>query len=88
MRRQPTSTSHAVNGAPRCPAEKLAHEATWTRTCVFCDARMGPREWADLPLVKVLDRRELEPHLSVRVPWDIEVRRCACGALIASVGRH
>jgi hypothetical protein len=49
---------------------------------------MDARRWADLPLVKVLDRRELQPHISVHVGWDVEVRRCVCGALIASLGRR
>jgi len=77
-----------MNDLPKRAGEALAHEGVWTRTCAICHAQMGSREWAELPLVKVLDRRELEPHLSVRVPWDVEVRRCACGALIASVDRH
>ena len=49
---------------------------------------MDARRWADLPLVQVLDWQELQPHLSVRIGWDVEVRRCACGALIASFGRR
>jgi hypothetical protein len=77
-----------MNGLPKRTTEPSAHEPKWSRTCVFCQAEMDARGWADLPLVQVLDRQELQPHLSVRIGWDVEVRRCACGALIASFGRR
>ena len=59
----------------------------WSRTCVSCNAEMDSNVWAGLPLVSVLNREDLQRHLSVPVGWDVEVRRCACGALIASFGR-
>jgi hypothetical protein len=73
---------------PRKRSTELAHDVPWMRTCVFCEAEMDAQRWAELPLVKVLDRSELQSHLSVSVAWNVEVRRCTCGALIASVGRH
>jgi hypothetical protein len=75
-----------MNGTPKRAIDTSAREPKWSRTCVFCHAEMDARRWADLPLVQVLDRQELQPHLSVRMGWDVEVRRCACGALIASFG--
>jgi hypothetical protein len=65
-----------------------ASDVRWTRTCAICHASMDARRWNELPLIKVLDRSELQAHLSVIVAWDVEVRRCTCGALIASVDRH
>jgi len=48
---------------------------------------MDAQTWSELPLVEILDRKALEPHLSVAVGRDVEMRRCPCGALIASFGR-
>ena len=80
-------SANTMNG-PRKRSTEPAPDVRWTRTCAFCHARMDSRRWNELPLIKVLDRRELQPHLSVSVAWDVEVRRCTCGALIASVDRH
>ena len=68
-------------------SRRAAGDAAWTRTCVFCGRTMDADRWTALPLVQVLDRRELEPHVMVRVGRDVEIRRCVCGVLIASFGR-
>jgi len=66
--------------------ESQGSRAGWdaTRTCARCQARVDADAWTRLPIVEVLDRRALAAHLSVKVEWDVEVRRCSCGSLIAS----
>jgi hypothetical protein len=76
-----------MNGLPKRATESSSGP-TWSRTCVFCHAEIDARRWIDLPLVQVLDRRELEHHVTLPIGSDVEVRRCACGALIASFGRR
>jgi hypothetical protein len=59
----------------------------WRKACSSCHAVIDARCWQRLPVVFRICREELERVLTVRVTWTVEVRRCTCGALMASMKR-
>jgi hypothetical protein len=58
---------------------------TGRRSCSGCHAGIDARIWRALPLVNTIRGKDLERVLVVEVPWTVEVRRCGCGALVASL---
>jgi hypothetical protein len=55
-----------------------------TKHCGVCGRTFEPDDWEELAPVAVLAPASVRPHLSVATDWGVDVRRCACGAVIAA----
>lgn len=59
----------------------------WTKACGQCRRTYGVTEWQELPVVTTVPAASVQGHLSVPATWDVELRRCACGAALAARAR-
>jgi hypothetical protein len=57
---------------------------TWTKACARCLRAHDARAWGALALVTTVSPANVQEHLSVEAGWGLEVRRCDCGALLAT----
>jgi hypothetical protein len=67
----------------------LADEAglgvmVWSKGCGVCRRTYGVPEWNALPVVALLPPASVQAHISVPASWTVELRRCACGAVLAA----
>ena len=60
--------------------------ASWSKACARCGRSYGPAPWESLELVFTVPPSGVQQHLSVPAQWRVEVRRCACGAMLAARG--
>jgi hypothetical protein len=84
-----SSASPAPSGAAEAyesdeGAHESAHETQWSKGCGSCRSTYGSAAWAALPLAFSLASATVQAHLTVPAAWTVEVRRCACGAMIAA----
>ncbi len=56
----------------------------WTKACGQCRRAYELPAWRDLPQFATLPSTSVQPYLSVPAQWAVEIRRCACGALLAA----
>jgi hypothetical protein len=56
----------------------------WTKNCGSCRRIHSASEWQVLPVVESLPPSVVQSHLSVPALWEIELRRCPCGATLAA----
>jgi hypothetical protein len=68
--------AHAMHFAPSAKA--------WTKACGLCPRSYSPTEWSTLPEMATLPVASVQAHLSVPAAWGVELRRCACGAVLAA----
>jgi hypothetical protein len=59
-------------------------DAAWSRACGVCRRAYGTVQWNELPAVATLSPDHVQPHLSVPAAWTVELRRCVCGAMLAT----
>jgi hypothetical protein len=70
-------------------AASLALEARlapreWAKACGLCRRTYDLTEWSRLQGVATLPPQSIQAHLTVPAAWTIELRRCACGAVLAA----
>jgi hypothetical protein len=58
----------------------------WTKRCGLCRRTYDEAAWAALPAVATLPATSVQAHLSVPAGFDVVLRRCSCGAVIAARG--
>jgi hypothetical protein len=51
----------------------------------MCRRAYGASEWQELPVVTTVPAASVQGYLSVPAAWDVELRRCTCGASLAAV---
>jgi hypothetical protein len=56
----------------------------FTKRCGVCAQAYEASAWSALPVVATLPPDSIQTHLSVSAGWAIEVRSCACGAVLAA----
>jgi hypothetical protein len=56
----------------------------WSKSCGVCQRTYGSAQWEALPVVESLEPAAVQAHLSVPAVWSVELRRCACGATLAT----
>jgi hypothetical protein len=61
--------------------------AEWSKACGHCRRTYDVAAWARLPAVATLPPQSVQAHLSVPASWTIELRRCACSAVLAARSR-
>ena len=59
-------------------------ETSFRKRCGVCARSFTADAWAALPVVATLPSSRIQEHLSVSAAWAIELRSCACGAVLAS----
>jgi hypothetical protein len=60
--------------------------SSWSKTCARCGRTYDAAPWDSLELVLTVPQSGVQQHLTVPAPWRVEVRRCACGAMLAARG--
>jgi hypothetical protein len=56
----------------------------WPKGCGVCRRTYEEATWRALPAVSTLPPASVQAHLSVPAQWAVELRRCACGAVLAA----
>ncbi len=59
----------------------------WSKSCGRCRRRYGRVQWTALPVIEQLPAAVVQPHITVPAPWTVELRPCACGAMLAALSR-
>jgi hypothetical protein len=59
----------------------------WTKSCGRCRRSYGPSQWSELPVIECLPAAAVQSHMSVPAAWTVELRPCACGAMLAATTR-
>jgi hypothetical protein len=59
----------------------------WSKSCGHCRRTYETAQWAALPMVTALTPASVQAHLSVPAAWTVELRRCACGSMLAARSR-
>lgn len=57
------------------------------KRCGVCARAFDVDAWRRLPEVARVSSAEVRPYLSVAADWEIDLRRCTCGALLAARDR-
>jgi hypothetical protein len=60
------------------------HANGWSKACGLCPRSYSMHEWSALPAMAMLPQSSVQAHLSVPAVWGVELRRCACGAVLAA----
>jgi len=68
----------AVAGASTDPPSPIA------KRCGVCGTTYPTDAWQALPKVATLPAASVRPHLSIPADWTIDLRSCACGAVLAA----
>jgi hypothetical protein len=55
----------------------------WSKSCGRCCRAYEAAQWESLPILEALAPATVQAHLSVPAAWTVELRRCACGAMLA-----
>ncbi len=55
----------------------------WAKGCGVCRRSYDAVGWNALAVVSTLPTSTVQAHLSVPAEWTVELRRCACGAMLA-----
>jgi hypothetical protein len=61
---------------------------TWSKSCGRCRRSYGLAQWGALPIIECLPAAAVQSHISVPTAWTVELRPCACGAMLAATTRH
>jgi hypothetical protein len=69
---------------PAVMAGADARKTAWPKGCGVCRRTYDASEWSALPSVSTLPPDSVQAHLSVPAGWAVELRRCACGAVLAA----
>jgi hypothetical protein len=64
-----------------------AARRAWSKSCGHCRRTYETAQWAALPMVTALAPASVQAHLSVPAAWTVELRRCACGSVLAARSR-
>ncbi len=64
-----------------------AQDAAWPKGCGVCRRTYDWAAWNALPSVSTLPPASVQAHLSVPAKWAVELRQCACGAVMAARSR-
>ena len=59
----------------------------WPKGCGVCRRTYDRTAWNGLPAVSTLPPASVQAHLSVPAQWAVELRQCACGAVLAARSR-
>ncbi len=59
----------------------------WSKSCGHCWRSYETVAWEALPIVTALAPASVQAHLSVPAAWTVELRRCACGSVLAARSR-
>ena len=59
----------------------------WSKSCGHCWRSYETVAWEALPIVSALAPASVQAHLSVPAAWTVELRRCACGSVLAARSR-
>jgi hypothetical protein len=59
----------------------------WSKSCGHCRRSYETVAWEALPIVTALAPASVQAHLSVPAAWTVELRRCACGSVLAARSR-
>ena len=59
------------------------HAGPWSKSCGHCRRAYDTRAWEALALVTTIAPVTVQEHLSVPAAWTVELRRCACGSVLA-----
>jgi hypothetical protein len=54
------------------------------KRCGVCGRTYPLDAWKALPEVATLPAASVRPHLSIPADWAIDLRSCACGAVLAA----
>ena len=79
------SAALRVGAEGRHPAD-TAH-TPWSKSCGHCRRAYETAQWEALPMVTALAPSSVQAHLSVPAAWTVELRRCACGSVLAARSR-
>ena len=60
-----------------------SQHVVWSKSCGHCRRSYEATAWATLPLVPAPSPVSVQAHLSVPAAWTVELRRCACGSVLA-----
>lgn len=55
----------------------------WKKGCGACRRTYEANGWRALPEVAMLPLATVQAHLTVPAEWTVELRRCACGVVLA-----
>ncbi len=69
-----------------CLQDPATHRA-WSKSCGRCRRAYEIAQWESLPIVTTLAPASVHAHLSVPAAWTVELRRCACGSVLAARSR-
>lgn len=73
-------------GEEGCDPAGAAH-TPWSKSCGQCRRAYETAQWEALPIVTALAPSSVQAHLSVPAAWTVELRRCACGSVLAARSR-
>jgi hypothetical protein len=67
-------------------AARVASEpkASFRKRCGVCTRAYAADTWEKLPMVDTVPPASVQTHLTVSAGWGIELRSCACGAVLAA----
>jgi hypothetical protein len=57
------------------------------KRCGVCGRTYDAEEWIALPAIGTLPASSVRAHLSVSAEWAVDLRGCACGAVLAATRR-
>jgi hypothetical protein len=69
------------------PDGPFAARSAWFKSCGHCRRTYETSQWVALPIVTALAPASVQAHLSVPAAWTVELRRCACGSVLAARSR-
>jgi hypothetical protein len=69
------------------PEAPVTARSAWCKSCGHCRRNYGTSQWEALPIVTALAPASVQAHLSVPAAWTVELRRCACGSVLAARSR-
>ena len=67
-----------------CWEAAASSASPWTKVCTRCGRSYGASSWESLEVVYNVPPAVVQHHLSVPSEWQVEVRRCSCGATLAA----
>jgi hypothetical protein len=69
------------------PEGALSARPAWSKSCGHCRRAYETAQWEALTIVTALPSSSVQAHLSVPAAWTVELRRCACGSVLAARSR-
>jgi len=65
-------------------SDAVGRPHAWSKACGVCRRTYDAGQWPRLPSVAMLPVQSVQAHLSVPAAWTVELRQCACGAVLAA----